>query len=124
MLGIRVQHFTVAACRWDAETIIAPDDRREIADDEQETFAVVGTSQERKDARIAVVAGDPTETVRVEIALMQLGPRAVRGVKVANQRLHTPVLRMIQEMPRQRLIVIPFRGLRELIPHEQELLPW
>jgi hypothetical protein len=53
---------------------------------------------------------------------MQRGLAAIKRVEVPHQPLQPLVRRILQRGPVERSGVVPFRGLRELLPHEQELL--
>jgi len=53
---------------------------------------------------------------------MQRRGVAIEPVEVAHEPLHASVRRLVDQMPRQALLVVPFRLLAELAAHEHQFL--
>ena len=85
-------------------------------------MAVVALAHPGEHAAVAVVGHEPFEARRIAIELVQRRQLAVQRVEVADQRLDTAMLGLIEQMPVERVIVVPLALLAELAAHEQQLL--
>ncbi len=65
---------------------------------------------------------DPFKTLMVMVTLMQCAKVAVHVVYITHQALHAGMERLVQQMPVQSVVGIPFAPLRNLAAHEQQLL--
>ena len=82
----------------------------------QTTFSTVAiASDPAQHAAITVVVVDPFKTAALKIDLVQRWCASVKPVQVTNQVPDTAVRRVIQQVPVERLIVIPFVTLRDLV---------
>ena len=95
--------------------------RREIADHQRDA-AVAVAAEPCEHRLLAVVAADPREAGAVAVQPMQRGRGAIQGVEIADEVAHARMIRIVQQMPRQGLVVAPFVPLREFLAHEQQFL--
>ena len=119
--GIGVEDFAVEAGLGDADAIIFADYGREIRDDDQEIFVVVTrAAHETQYAVFGVSAIEPLETLPLEIDLVQSGLALAERIEIGHQSLHTLVRRVIEKIPIEAGVVIPFFALREFAAHEEK----
>ena len=57
---------------------------------------------------VGVLGDDPFEAGCLAIQLVQCGHAAIEPVEVADQRLHAGMLLVLEQMPVERMVVIPF----------------
>src|ERR1700722_13589083 len=110
----------VAAARY-PDTIVGARERREVAHDENH-FTVAALSQKRDHARLVVVAVDPFEAFPVEVEGVERRGTRVEAVQFAHPALHAGMQGVLQYMPVEARIILPFAPLTELSSHEEELL--
>src|SRR5262245_50012187 len=84
--------------------------------------AVWAFAQENDRAFLSVVAIDPFEARRIAVQRMQGRLTAVKPVKIVHPALEPAVLRVLQKVPIQTGIVVPFAPLAEIAAHEEQLL--
>ena len=106
------------AAMGDADPVARPDDRCKVGDGEHRRGALVAAPQEGEHAVVAVIGFDPLEAGRFAVELMQRGHLAVDPVEVADQPLHAAMLGLVEQVPVQRMVVMPLRFLSELAAHE------
>ena len=63
----------------------------------------------------------PGKTSALGVKLVQFGMAPVDKVQVTHQALNAQMIRLVQQAPVQRAVVVPLGGLRELAAHEQQL---
>ena len=68
-------------------------------------------------------AVDPLEALLREIQLVQGRTGPVDGVEVPDPLLEAAEVRLLQQLPLQRGVVVPLESLAELPPHEEQLFP-
>ena len=68
-----------------------------------------------------IVVVHPFKTGRYEIELVQRWRGFIKLVQVAHQPLHAGMLRVVEQVPVQALVVVPFAHLRKFAAHEQQL---
>ena len=71
---------------------------------------------------LGIIVVDPLEPPRYKIELVQSGCGAVKLVEIAYQALNPSVQGVIQQMPIQALVVVPFTHLRKFAAHKHQLL--
>ena len=119
---VRVERLAPAPRRRQADPIAVSDLGREVADDRDGPVGLGAHSQEGVHRLVFIVDDDPPEALGLAIARVQRRTRAIEGVEVAHERLQTLVRPIVEQPPRQRIVGVPFAGLAELLPHEQQLL--
>src|SRR4030095_11035413 len=96
----------------------------EIADAQGEMATVPGEASEGDHALDGIATVHPGEAVRLAVALMERRFGPAHTIQVGHQALEAAVVGShIEEMPVEAAVVVPFRGLAELAPHEEQLLP-
>src|SRR5712692_2504220 len=120
--GIGVQQFAVKTRLGHTHTIVLAHDRGEVGNYHQEIFGVSGAAEERKHARVGIVAVQPLEAVPVEIHLMQGRLSGIELVQGRYQLLEPAVRLEFEEVPFEAGVVVPFGSLAELAAHKDQLL--
>ncbi|MFK4686340.1 hypothetical protein ABIF39_008097 [Bradyrhizobium diazoefficiens] len=122
MGGVRVEHLFPLAGKGHANAIVAIDVGGEVDDHQAARVLVEPLAQPGEHVAIGVVGNEPFEAGLVAVHLVQRRHRAIEPVEVADQRLDARVIFVFEQVPVERLVVIPFAALRDLGAHEQELL--
>src|SRR5438876_1634976 len=120
--GVAVERLAPQARPRDADAVVADDAGQEMADDEDRRLVASAFAQECEDLIVVVVAVDPLETGRLAVAFVQRGQLRVSLVEVAHPVLDSTVGWLVEQMPVEALVVIPFAPLAELAAHEQQFL--
>ena len=122
-LGVAVEDFPVVSAGGNADPVILAHDRREVTDHDDGVFGVLGPAQERDHAVFPVVQLEPFVPLPLEVDLVQSGLRLVERVQVAHQTEDALVIAPLEQVPVEAFVVVPFTPLRDLAPHEEQLLP-
>src|SRR5215831_1756882 len=120
--SIGIENLAPAADERHLDPIVAPDLRREIHRHQAARPRLPALAHPHEHAVVDVLADQPFEAVRLAVELMQRRQRAIEAIEIADQRLNAGVSALRQQMPVERMTVAPFLLLRELVPHEVELL--
>ena len=115
------QHVAITGKRY-TDRIVISYDWGQIYDTNNDTAGAVA-SQPAEHAAVTVIPVDPLETGAVKINLVQCRGTAIDPVQVSYQPLHAAVRRMLEQVPVQRPVMVPFVPLRDFVPHERQLLP-
>ena len=121
-LRIGVQDLPIKSRLGHAHAVGIALDRREIGDHQNEIARIFCTTQERKHARIGVIAIDPLKPVPVEIHLVKRGLVAVNAVQVGGKGLQPAMAVVLQQVPLQAGVRVPFAALVKYV-HGNALLP-
>src|SRR5581483_9017251 len=120
--GICIQDLAPIAGEGHADAVVVARLRREIDGDEATRFRIGAFAQPGKDALVGIVGDQPLEAAGVAVELVQRRQLTINPVEIANEPLHTRMRRIVEQVPRQALLVVPFAVLAELAAHEQKLL--
>ncbi len=120
-LVVRVQEFAIAASLGNPDAKIMPDDRGHVRDAYHEVAGDVA-AQPAEYAVVTVAPVYPLEPGVGEIDLVERRRAPVECVQVPHQRLHAPMRCIVEQVPVERTIMVPFVVGREFGPHEQQLL--
>src|SRR5262245_12372762 len=120
--GIGIEDLPPFAREWHAHAVVAQHLRGEIHNHEAAFTRVIALSEPGKDAVVRVVGNQPFEAGGIAIELVQRGQIAVEPVEIAHQALDPRVRALLEQMPRQAQVVIPFAVLSEFRTHEHQLL--
>mmetsp|Transcript_21602 Transcript_21602/g.51265 ORF Transcript_21602/g.51265 Transcript_21602/m.51265 type:complete len:788 (+) Transcript_21602:524-2887(+) len=104
-----------------AERVALARHRRQIADDDDHAARAVA-AHPGVDRVFGIVGADPLETAGLAVQPVQCALLAVERVEVTHQALHAGMAVVLQQAPGERLGVVPFLTLGELLAHEQQLL--
>ena len=96
--------------------------RRKVHDDDHEVRRIVGTAHERDDAPFEVAAVHPFESGVIEVHLMQRALFLEGAIEIPHPMLNALMVLVLEQVPVQTLVVIPFAPLPKLTSHEHELL--
>ena len=121
--GVAVQRLNVPAGERDADAVRFPGHGGQVEDAHHAVLRVLPAAQQGDDGVVHVPEIDPLEPLGAEIHLVERRGLPVDAVQVPDELLHPPVAVPLQQVPLQRLIVVPFVPLSDLPAHEQELLP-
>src|SRR5262249_20617977 len=113
-LRVAVEELGVPAWNRYADAVLRPGHRREVEDHHEKIAAVARIANDRDNAVLVVIAIDPPEALRIEVALVERRLRAVAPVEIAHVSMERLVLRLIQQVPVEAAIVIPLVPLPEL----------
>ena len=94
----------------------------EVHDHETARVRVVTLAQPGKDVVGGIMGDHPFKSRLVAVHLVQRRHGAIEVVEIADQVLDAGVPLLPQQVPIERMIVIPFALLAEFAAHEQELL--
>ncbi len=123
-LGIAVDAFDVGTAQWDADAIVVTDHGGEVAHHHHDTLTVAAPADVGDDALVGVVAIDPLETTRFVVESVDIGIVFVELSQIPNQAPDTAMERhIVEQVPIEAGVVIPFQSLREFHTHEQQFFP-
>ena len=111
----------IAAKFIDANTVIVPHNRREVADYNQIISRRFALAHIRDDAVVGVAVVDPLKPAVVKINLIQRRITLIHQVQIADAILHSLIHRMFQQEPAQSFFRIPLPVMAELAAHEEQL---
>ena len=98
------------------------DDRREVADDERGLVVRAALAQEGVDALVGIDRVQPFEAGRIGVEGVQRRKLAIEPVQVAHEALHAAMHGIVEQVPVERMVVVPLPLLAELAAHEEQLL--
>ena len=122
MRGVRIENLAPFAGERHPDAVVVIYIRRKIHDHKAARAGVVALADPGEHVAAGIVGDDPFETGRIAIHLMQRRQGAVEPVEIADQRLDAGIFRLIEQMPVERAIMIPFALLAEFAAHEHQLL--
>ena len=120
--GVAVEQFLPVPAERHADPVILARNRREIAHHQDDVAGRFALAQKAQGARFGIVGIDPLEPGREAIQLMQRGLGTVKAVHVAHPLLAAGLGQVIDVVPVEAGIVLPFLALAELAAHEEQLL--
>src|SRR5262245_45107248 len=120
--GIGIEDLPPFARERHAHAVVAQHLRGEIHHHEAALARVIALSEPRKDAVVRIVGNQPFEAGGIAVELVQRGQTAVEAVEIAHEPLDPGVRRLVEQMPWQADVVIPFAVLSEFRAHEHQLL--
>ena len=123
-LIIAVEDFLVGTPFRHADSVRLPHHRCEVGDDYQVILWGFAPSEEGQDALLAVLGIDPAEAFLGVIQLPEAGAFSVEPVQCPAVVPKLFVQGVIQEVPVQTLLAVPFNELPELVAHEEQLFAW
>src|SRR5437899_9506513 len=112
--GVRIEYLAPPAAERHADAVVVGDVRREIHDDHATRTLGKSLAQPGEQIAIGVIRDQPLEACGLAIELVQRGRGAIELVEIADQRLHAGMVLLVQQVPVQRMIVVPFALLAEL----------
>ncbi len=118
---IAVEPFAPQPAVRYSDAVVLAHDGRKVADDQRDLAGTI-LAQESNDASLGVAMVYPLEPLRGEVELEQGRRFPVKLIEVANPFLHPRMEGVLQDVPLEALIVLPFAPLTELRAHEEELL--
>src|SRR2546423_9630867 len=83
---------------------------------------MMSESKDQENAALGTTGLDPLKPVGLATQLVQRRDLAVGVVEIAQERLHSAMIGVGEEVPIQAAVMVPFSLLRELPAHEQQLL--
>ena len=119
--GIRIEDNLPLACARQRQFIILADDWRKIGDNGNRLFTG-SFAQPGKDGAFGVIDDKPFKTLRLTIARVKRGLGSVEAVQILDFRPNAAMRRVLKHIPIQLTFFAPLASLRELLPHEEELL--
>src|SRR4051812_12884929 len=122
MRGIGIESLTPFAGERHAHATIIIHVWRKIHDDEASCARIATLADPGEHVVVGIIGDDPLETGRVAIQLMQRGDGAIEPIEIADQAVDAGMTALAEQMPVERLIMIPFALLAELAAHEHQLL--
>ena len=81
-LGVAVEELDIPAGLGHADAVLRARDRREVEDHHDEVVRIARVADDRDDAVLVVVAVNPAEARRIEVALVQRRLRPVMPVEI------------------------------------------
>ena len=118
-MTVGIEYFNVLPAGWHAYAPTIVCSGCEVADGNHTLFGVrLAAARKGKDALMFGVGIKPIKTVRVVIQFIQRVVRRQSGIHIAHQRVDTAVCSLLQQVPVQRLIMIPFLALRKFSTHK------
>ncbi len=96
--------------------------RGKIAYKQQRIIDVVGLAQKSDDAVIRILKIDPLESAIIKIERVESRLCLQQTVQITDQALQTLVRLVIEQMPIQTLVFLPFLPLADFRTHEQQFL--
>src|SRR5687768_17506138 len=120
--GVGIEKLPPASRKRNADLIIVAGDRREVEDRHERLPFVIASTDETDHAVLGIAAIDPFKTRRVVILLMQRGKLAIELVQLGNQLEQSFVSGVLQKLPLQTPVMIPFAPLAKLASHEEKFL--
>ena len=118
---VTVDHLLPGASKRHANAIPLTRYRGKVGD-HQQGLAILAPAQPGINAVGRIIANQPLKALRYIILLIQRRLLAVQPVQVTHQLLHAPVLGVLQQIPVQLLIMVPFAPLAEFAAHKQQFL--
>ncbi len=91
--GIAVDNFPIISRGRDADAVIQPQHRREVADHYDEILRIARPPDERKNARRRVVRINPFEARPFEVHFEERPLRRVQAIQIDQEPLHSAVRR-------------------------------
>ena len=122
MRGIRIENLVPLAGKRHADPIVVIYVRRKIHDNQTTRAGVAALADPAEHVAVGIVGDDPFEARGVAVHLMQRRQGAIQPVQVADQRLDAGIFALLEQMPVERAIVVPFAFLAELAAHEHQFL--
>ena len=124
-IGVRVavQELVPEPVLRHTDAVAGSRNRGEVGHDDDLIILRGAATEEADHTRVRVVAVDPLEPGRREVARVEraLGPQ--EAVEVAHPALELAVRFALKCAPVEPALVVPLSPLAELVAHEQELLP-
>src|ERR1700733_10900764 len=102
----------------DADQIVLPWHRREIAGEHQQFSRISAAPYKTENASLEVFAIDPLKTGGVSIQFVQGRLFAVKTIQVPQPTRQTRVKRTINRLPVETSVVVPLCPLPEFVAHE------
>ena len=118
--GIGVEQFPVRPAPRHAQAVAVAHQRGEIDDADDEIVGVGANAPPGQHRVVAVVTVDPGEAMAVAVQLAQRRLFLQQPVEVPHTGLQAAMQGIVQQMPIQAAVAIPFPLLAELGAHEQQ----
>ena len=99
-----------------------PRNRRHVAHDEEQR-AIAASAKEGVNGARRVVGGDPLESVRVVVAAVERLILAVNGVQIDDQALEAAMERIVEQVPFDGPVAVPFVPLGDFACPYRKLYP-
>ena len=120
--AVGVHSFDPSATARNAEAKALAHHRREVADDQYGRGSLAALAEVGQHALRRIGGFDPFESGRLAVEAVKRRQRPVDVVEVAHQQMDAAMGCIGEQVPVQRLIVVPFALLAKLAAHEQQLL--
>ena len=121
---IAVEHLMIGPLARHTDAIARMDLRREIADCHDEIIAVIGLAHKGYDTVLIIVAVNPLKAIPVKVHLPKGLVLTIEFVERPGVRQHLRMHRiLLDQVPVQTVIKIPFNELPEFAAHKQQLFP-
>src|SRR6185436_14377241 len=120
LLGVGVEQLFPEAVSRDADAKVVAGHWCEVEDGRDAAPAAPRVAQERERALVAVARVDPLEPRRVEVELVQGAVLAADPVQLGQEAAERARQLLLQEVPVEAAVMVPFPPLTELAAHEQE----
>src|SRR5712691_1881590 len=120
--GIGVESLPPASREWNVDPVVAVDLWREIEHHQAAVVCPASLAQPGEHAALGIVHDQPLEPAGIAIELVERRQAPIKAVEIADQTLNAGMLRPLEQVPIERMVMPPFVLLAELAAHEQEFL--
>ena len=119
---VGVERLAPTARDREPDAVAVPLDGGEVQHDDDVRVRRIAAAQPGENLVVRGFDEQPLEPAPVGIEAVQGGLGTVEAVEVAHERLHARAARVRERAPVELARVIPLGALRDLLPHEQQLL--
>jgi len=120
--GVGIDDLAIEARLRDADAVIGERDGSEVAHHHQMVRVVARVADKSDDGMVGVVEINPLKARGIEIHFMQGAFGAVQVIQVSDQELKLAVRVILEQIPVEALMGVPFILLSELAAHEEHFL--
>src|ERR1700678_622664 len=120
---VAVENFAIEPGRWNAHAIAGAHDRRKVTHANQLAAAGGRNPHEGDHVLVRIVGVDPLESRGLMIGFPQRGLGAVDAIEVADQILYAAMVGLVEQIPIEAGVMIPFAPLAKFATHEKDFLP-
>src|ERR1044071_2374475 len=103
-----------------AQSVAVPNDWREITSEDQIVVGVLRLAHESDRAAVGVIKVQPLEAGVIEIDFVKRGLARVETIQLRDICLKPPMSFIIEQVPVETALMVPFDPLAEFAAHEQE----
>src|SRR5580704_7445639 len=120
---VAVENLAIDTRSRNADAITGAHDRRKIAYADELSATGRRDTHEGDHVLIGIVVIDPLETRRLVVFFAQRRLGAIDTVEIADQALNAAMVGLVEQIPIETGVVIPFAPLAKLSPHKENFFP-